>query len=422
MAARDKPRGAKAKSRRDRLHKAAMGRKKAALNDPARITQPLTPKTLGREQESATRLKFGDEERAIQGEQRASDLQSSRIGGWFDEYQAKVREGQQRTQAAYQQAQTATQQGTAQQMHADTERWQHLRAVEGADAGARGAAPDTEASQRSAQAITARGTTSDIAGAQMASQGANQAAYMIDRERIGARSGIEERLKEGGRRRTLDQTFRDVQKKKGDFKSEYGATRRGEERKYQLESKAFNLEASSTALKLQEDVNTRKQAAADRKAERRSRELIAKGSQRTSRENAELAANTSRSNNERTTSTSASNNERTTSTSASNSQRSAASRGGKSGGLTPTQKRANQSKFDKGVNIANQLKRAGKITPGKGQAGIDFLVSKGIPVKIAQRAVETAIYSGSNPNKARHAQKTLGIRVPALKNVPMQLR
>ena len=89
-----KPRGAKANKRRQRLHKAAMKRRKDAQNDPARITQPLTPKLLDREMEAATKLQFGDQEREIQGEQRASDLHSQRIGGWFNEYQAKIREAQ----------------------------------------------------------------------------------------------------------------------------------------------------------------------------------------------------------------------------------------------------------------------------------------------------------------------------------------
>ena len=287
-------RGAKANKRRARLHKAAMERRKAAQNDPARITQPLTPKLLARETEAATKLQFGDQEREIQGEQRASDLHNQRIGGWFNEYQAKVREAQQRTAAVYGQQQASMQAASLQAGQQDNAQLQQLQGQGQADAANRGAVMDPGASAMAQQAIAARGTTNATQSNLVGSQGANQSAYLIDRERIGARSGIEERGKESSRRRTLDRNMREVQKDKGEFKVKYKSEARDKERKSQLEQMVFAGEMAQNQQKAEGDAAALRSSERKSSAERKSRERINRQDNRTSSRNSRRSSSTTR--------------------------------------------------------------------------------------------------------------------------------
>lgn len=257
---------AETRRRARRIHQNALKRREAARNDPSRITQPLTPKLLDRELDSAVRQKFRGQERQLEGEQRISDAQQRAIDGAFDLYAKRLQDIEQRTKDAYGKAgQKIDERTQASAAQAEQQR-QALSAAQKADAEKRGATVDPSLDATAQQAAAARRAIADSFGNLVSTQGANQGAYLLDKERIGERSRIDEKGKEGARRRLIEQAIRDLGAEKGDFRIQYKADARDRERKYGLERAAFDLDAYEAR---QEAAADRSKARADAREDRR---------------------------------------------------------------------------------------------------------------------------------------------------------
>lgn len=196
------------------------------------LTAPLTPQRLKKETNAAARLRYGGEERELEGQQRASDAQQQRIGDWYGQYQRVVQDATARQQAAQQQANAA------------------ILALQGGTGAT--TTPDVpaggEAAAADAQAALARKASVGSFGAMLATQGANRDAFMADKGRIGAGDETQQHLDESGRRRTIDQGLQELMADKGAFKIAHRADARESERRYALERAAFGLQEQKLAV------------------------------------------------------------------------------------------------------------------------------------------------------------------------------
>jgi hypothetical protein len=212
------------------------------------LTAPLTPKQLQKEMRAATRLRFGDEQREIDAQQRTSDVQQGRITDWFGKFKADTdaaiaakNERDRLAQQAVLDRQNAAQTQDDAARQATQERMQ-------ADATARGMTVGSEPFKADLDAAAARRATTNTFGDLLAAQAQAQGAFLEDRERIASGSELQEHLDESARRRTLDQLERDLDAERGEFRIDYKRQARESERRNELEREAFGLEERKTEI------------------------------------------------------------------------------------------------------------------------------------------------------------------------------
>lgn len=209
---------------------------------PNPLTAPLTPKDVRRETRAATNLEYRPLERKLGGELRASNQRVKDVGNWWKEYLAQVSGLRSDTANAYAQA-AAQGQGQIDQAAAnDAANTQRLQAEEAASAALRGATPSNESAQREAAAQAQRAYLAAAQGGATAAQGANQYAYLTDRQRVGAGQSIASRREEQKRGISVRQDQRELAKQRGEFAQKYRGELRDKEREYQIKLRAFPLE------------------------------------------------------------------------------------------------------------------------------------------------------------------------------------
>lgn len=262
---------------------------------PPYLVGPLTAKSFKRERKAAVNQKFRPLQREVNSELGASDLTTARIPGYFQQYQQNLANLQSGTQAAYDKANqnfqglinTAGQQSTAQQGQ--------IQQRAQADAALRGTDVNPSVAADSVNGAAARQRATAAIGGSIAGQGANQYAYLADKQRIAGGEEINQLGAEAAHKVKLRDDARSLAAERGDFKAGYKTTARDDERKFYLSNKTIGGE-----------------------------NFRAKLSAKTSSQNNKRSTSTSAANNQRSTSTSAKNNRRSTTTSSQNNQRSTA--------------------------------------------------------------------------------------------------
>lgn len=241
-------------------------------------TGQLSYKDFLREMHAAENLQFDPLQRQLGREENASNFRRTQEDpAWFATYKQNVADLGKQTQDAYSAAEDRIQnfsnQAGAQDQAGRTALTQQLQA----DAERRGTTVDPSVIANGQNAQAARSTLAATLHGTIAGQGANQAAYMNNRQSIGDQLQREAQQKELSWLLGKHQDdLRNIAKDRGDFRTKYRADTRDAERKYGLAQQTIKGE------------NKR----------------------------ANLSSRTSTANNIRSTSTSAANNKRTTSTSA----------------------------------------------------------------------------------------------------------
>lgn len=236
-----------------RLHRRAMARKRAAQNDPERVTGPLTPRSLEREAGAAERLRFGDEDRLLRGEYGASQEHARRGAAWFQDYQNQIRQAEERSRAYSQGQQDAQNQLAAQSFQQDTQRSQQLNQQAQADAQRRGASVDPGLAQTAELAAQSRRTSSQQQANLTGTLGANQGTYLAQRGIAAAGQGLQFQQDEARRGQGVQRRQRDLGREKGDFRVAYRQRAREDERRYGLELSAFGQNVVEAAQDAADD-------------------------------------------------------------------------------------------------------------------------------------------------------------------------
>lgn len=195
---------------------------------------PLTGKRYKRERNAAEREEFRPLARQLMKEEQASREQEATIGNYFDDYQRRIAAIQGRTADAYS---AANQQASAlmgQTAGFDTARQAAMQQAAADDAAKRGVDVDPSVGQRAVSAADARNRQQAAFGAALSGLGANQAAYLLDKERIGAGESIAARAKEAARRRSINADQRELAAKRADFRRDYRQRTRESEREFWL--------------------------------------------------------------------------------------------------------------------------------------------------------------------------------------------
>lgn len=219
---------------------------------PNPVTRPITPQRLRKETRAATNLEFRPLERKIAAEGRASDQRVKDVGGWFNEYLQEVSGLRADTANAYAQAGAQTQGMISQASAVDSANSQRLNTEESEAAALRGQAASGAAPQREAAAQAQRNYLSSALGGSIATQGANQYAYLSDKQRIGAGQKIAARREEQKRGLGIREDQREVAKQRGDYATTYRGDLRQKERDYLIQQRAFPQKNKELALDAKE--------------------------------------------------------------------------------------------------------------------------------------------------------------------------
>ncbi len=231
---------------------------------------PLTPlegKGFGEEVSKLQQLKYGGQERELQGERRISGAQQQNIGDWYGQYQRDLEGARVATQQGYQRAQSAV--NTQANTGATQDEAQRVKLNQEAQqqAAIRGTA--TSVAPEAQQASQARRALSGGFAGMIASHGASQNAYSGSLRRAGSAARVGAHQDEAKRARQIDKLSRDLQGEKG----EYGVSLRGQlregERKYALERQAFGLDVQKARDQTASQRAARRQAAKDKRASRK---------------------------------------------------------------------------------------------------------------------------------------------------------
>jgi hypothetical protein len=220
------------------------GKPRRAPRAPYNPLTPLEGKGFEQEVKAGVGLRYGGQERQLEGERRISGQQSANIGGWYDQYLGELEKARQATQAGYQQATKGVygQANTAAQQSEQGR--QGLQAQDTASAALRGATVGSENEQAAQQAMAARQALSSSFGGMLGTQGASQNAYMAALRSAGAASKVGALGEEAKRRRQVESLARDLQQEKGQYGLDLRSKLRETERKYALERQAFGLDVA----------------------------------------------------------------------------------------------------------------------------------------------------------------------------------
>ena len=221
----------------------------AKKRKPLWFTQPITGKAYRREMNAATRLQFGDKQRALEGEQRASQARTQDLGDWFGEYQRQLAGANQATTQGYSDAESRIAARAAAARGADTSMNADMMAQAQADAAQRGVAFDPSAFQQGGQATSYRQGQANSLADLAALQGSSENAYLNDKSRIGQGELTNQRLQEAARARGLESDMRNLQTDQGAFRLDYRNKLRGSERDFQNAKAQLGVDRASLGVK-----------------------------------------------------------------------------------------------------------------------------------------------------------------------------
>lgn len=212
-------------------------------------TGPLSYKDFLREMHAAENLQFDPLQRQLGREENASNFRRTQEDpAWFAQYKADVANLGNQTQSAYQNAQNSIQNFSQQQGAQDAAGRQALTQQLTNDAAMRGTTVDPSVIANGQNAEAARQNTIGTLHGVIAGQGANQAAYSNTRQAIGSQFQREAQQKELARMLGIESDQRELQQKRGDFRTQYRADTRDSERKYNLGRATIKGENSRAQL------------------------------------------------------------------------------------------------------------------------------------------------------------------------------
>lgn len=218
-----------------------------AANDPARVTEPLTPAALAAQAQATTAAEFGPKEAEIQRQRGISDQQQKNVTDWYAQYQQTLQGIQARSQADAAATQGQVAGAVSSSAALNTAEGQRVDQQAAADATARGGRVDPTLSVQAGQGGLARNALLSSFGAQLAAQGGINRDYQRNIEGAGVKQGIEQHVKESANRNQLERDAGDVATQKGAFAAKTAGDLRESERKYLLEQAAFGLNAQKAA-------------------------------------------------------------------------------------------------------------------------------------------------------------------------------
>ncbi len=372
--------------RRVKRQKATAAADAAAANDPARVTEPLTPQSLAAQAQATTAAQFGPQEAELGRQRGISDTQQANISSWYKDYQAKLADLTNRSQQDYGQVQGQVQNAATSSAALDTTERQRVDQAAQADAQSRGGVVDPSLSAQAGQASLARNALINSFGAQLASQGVTNRDFSRAQEGAAGKQGIEQHLKEAANRSQIERNASDVASQKGAFAAKTAGDLRESERKYLLEQAAFGLNQAKA-----QDATTiaAQKAAADAKkaqqtaAHQNKQDRLAAKRDSTTRRGQDLTHE-----------------DRVAA------QQKAAADKKKKSGTTPTQRRSYNQQYDK----AKARVRGKNITVETSQAAVDQLVQEGVPRVLASIAVRQAVGMPIGGGLQKQARK-LGVKV-----------
>lgn len=224
-----------------RKSNAATKAKNAVLDDPAALTAPLTPRTLGQQVQSSTDLAYGSAEQDLAGQQRQAQTVAVSIPAWFQQYQDAQAAATQATRDATASAVAQQQNATSSTYGLDKANADQVGATTAATAASAGGAADPAIAAQAQQAALSRRSAGDAQTRLTAGLGASQVSYRAGQETVGAAQKLRAQLDQQGRQNDLGAKSRQLAKDKGN----YAATARQKlidaEHTKQIENKAFNL-------------------------------------------------------------------------------------------------------------------------------------------------------------------------------------
>lgn len=201
------------------------------------FVEPLTGKAYRQERRAAEREQFQPQARQLQGETRAEKEFRKRARDYFDNYEEAVQAAQQSTTSAYSDALNKATAQSQQAQATDTALRAELEAAARQDAQLRGATYTPSAT--STQAASNRSDSAALMAGKIAAQGATQAAYLSDKQRIGEGEAANQLLRSQARSRSLNSDKRDLAKMRSAFRKDYRARARETERAFYLENQSL---------------------------------------------------------------------------------------------------------------------------------------------------------------------------------------
>ena len=240
----------------------AANAQRAQLDDPNALTQPLTPRLLNQQVQSATNLNFGEADRDLQSRQAQAAQTQASIPQWFSDYQAALQHATDTTKAAYAGAAARQQNATDSTYNLDTAAAGQQQQAMQADAATRGATVDPAVAAMAQQAALSRRSAGDIQTGLTSALGAANVSYRGGQQVVGAAQQLVAQRDQANRQGALGQESKDLAAKKGDYAVTTRQKLIDSEHTKQIENKAFDLNKQKAADDVTIKTATLKQKAA----------------------------------------------------------------------------------------------------------------------------------------------------------------
>lgn len=203
------------------------------------VVEPFSPKQIRRETRARVRLEFGDADRALRGDLRASRQQSKNLNAWYQQYQGnmeRLRQGQLANTNALQEQSRASaglmnQAATAQREALDAEE-QRSAALRGASTSGAGATEAAGETQRQALMTSTRDRN-----AQIGSSAYNRLAEVNAAAGLGLQA---DQRRERGTRLETRSKMRDLARDKGASRIKNRADIIRGERDFNIQNRTLN--------------------------------------------------------------------------------------------------------------------------------------------------------------------------------------
>lgn len=332
----------------------------------ASLTAPLTARSAKRELNSATRLKFGDQERQLRGELRVSGAQQGRITDWFGNYERSIDQARGASAAEYAHAEDVSR-GVSNPL-------------------------DSSGGSLAQQAQAARAMANDAYTRRVASDGAAQGSLLGSRRIAATAQELGAHQAEVSRAASVRGDQRTLKAQKGDFRVTYRNQLKDTAKKDQLERIALGVksqQAASDAKLARQKLKVDQKLAQSLVGDRKTKAKAARQKAREDRKHHRAQETTANVN-------AAANVERAAKTGTKK----------KASGPTHSERRAARNQLDQAVST---LQLAGGKNPKnyavkQGQAKlVNYLVAKKrVPRWIALAAYQKIVYGGVGP-KTKHA-------------------
>lgn len=222
----------------------AQKKKAAALDDPAALTAPMTPRTLAEQVQASTGLAFSNQDQELAGQRGVHQQMQQAIPSWFEAYKASLARGTAVQMAANAQAVAAAQQAGDSAAALDASQRGQQQATMAADAASRGATVDPSIAAQGQQAAASRHASQAAFTGLQAGLGAASTGLAANRETVAAGQQVSAQMGERNVGLNIDRAAKILAQDKGKFATEFRQKLIDAEHTKQLENKAFGLSAA----------------------------------------------------------------------------------------------------------------------------------------------------------------------------------